>query len=259
MRQTIKLNTDNLKIIRKVNERMMSYNIEMAEVTGGTFWKEYTPEQITGKAKVPAVTIGKECFTTMREVMQYYSPADLRKKLLIKLAKRLWSAWVRVSGTWATGTYYDFDGITDGVPPAGYQNVLNKGQWIGVLEFVKAVGGKLMISVSNCEGDHPDGGEFDLSQAEKIFKFSHDYGVDIEAAEFMNEPNMLEISGAPKGYGVEDYSRDQNIFYSWLRKNYPGCLIVGPCSMADPSVVGLEEGISVLRCALFSGYAQLRN
>lgn len=79
MRQTIKLNTDNLKIIRKVNERMMSYNIEMAEVTGGTFWKEYTPEQITGKAKVPAVTIGKECFTTMREVMQYYSPADLRK------------------------------------------------------------------------------------------------------------------------------------------------------------------------------------
>ena len=85
MRQTIKLNTDNLKIIRKVNERMMSYNIEMAEVTGGTFWKEYTPEQITGKAKVPAVTIGKEYFTTMREVMQYYSPADLRKKLLIKL------------------------------------------------------------------------------------------------------------------------------------------------------------------------------
>lgn len=103
MRQTIKLNTDNLKIIRKVNERMMSYNIEMAEVTGGTFWKEYTPEQITGKAKVPAVTIGKECFTTMREVMQYYSPADLRKKLLIKLAKRLWSAWVRVYGTWRPG------------------------------------------------------------------------------------------------------------------------------------------------------------
>lgn len=241
MRQTIKLNTDNLKIIRKVNERMMSYNIEMAEVTGGTFWKEYTPEQITGKAKVPAVTIGKECFTTMREVMQYYSPADLRKKLLIKLAKRLWSAWVRVYGTWATGTYYDFDGITGGVPPAGYKNVLNKGQWIGVLEFVKAVGGKLMISVSNCEDDHPDGGELDLSQTEKIFKFSHDYGVDIEAAEFMNEPNMLEISGAPKVYGVEDYSRDQNIFYSWLRKNYPGCLIVGPCSMADPSVVGLED------------------
>lgn len=184
---------------------------------------------------------------------------NLRKKLLIKLAKRLWSAWVRVYGTWATGTYYDFDGITGGVPSAGYQNVLNKGQWIGVLEFVKAVGGKLMISVSNCEDDHPDGGELDLSQAEKIFKFSHDYGVDIEAAEFMNEPNMLEISGAPKGYGVEDYSRDQNIFYSWLRKNYPGCLIVGPCSMADPSVVGLEEGISVLRCALSAGYAQLRN
>ena len=59
---------------------------------------------------------------------------------------------MRVSGTWATKTYYDFDGTTNGVVPEGYLNVLTKEQWIGVLDFVKAIGAKLMVSVSNCPG-----------------------------------------------------------------------------------------------------------
>ena len=32
----------HLEPIRKVDERLMSYNVEMTEVTGGTFWKAYT-------------------------------------------------------------------------------------------------------------------------------------------------------------------------------------------------------------------------
>ena len=39
----IKLNPTALKQIRTVDERLMSYNVEMTEVTGGTFWKAYTP------------------------------------------------------------------------------------------------------------------------------------------------------------------------------------------------------------------------
>lgn len=29
--------------LRTVDERLMSYNVEITEVTGGTFWKAYTP------------------------------------------------------------------------------------------------------------------------------------------------------------------------------------------------------------------------
>ena len=46
MTKTVKVNISGLKEIRKIDERLTSYNVEMTEVTGGTFWKEYTPEEI---------------------------------------------------------------------------------------------------------------------------------------------------------------------------------------------------------------------
>lgn len=38
MGKFIKLNTSDLKELRKVDPRLVSYNVEMTEVTGGTFW-----------------------------------------------------------------------------------------------------------------------------------------------------------------------------------------------------------------------------
>ncbi len=189
MSKTIDLNPDRLKMIRKIDGRLVSYNIEMTEVTGGTFWKVYTPGQIAGIEEFPPLTAtGLKDITAMAELMEYYPPIDLYDERLRALARALGPAWIRVSGSWATKTYYDFDGTTGGQPPEGYQSVLTREQWTGVLDFVRTVGGRLLISVSNCAGDHPGGGPLDLSQTEKIFNFSHAYGVDIDAAEFMNEP-----------------------------------------------------------------------
>ena len=53
MPQIVKLSPAELKTLRTVDDRLMSYNIEMAEVTGGTFWKAYTPAQIAGTEEVP--------------------------------------------------------------------------------------------------------------------------------------------------------------------------------------------------------------
>ena len=247
----ILLNTEALSPIHTVDERLVSYNIEMTEVTGGTFWKSYTPGQIEGTEEFPPVK-DIQNITAMAELMQHYPPINLYNERLRELAKKLGPAWVRVSGTWATKTYYDLDDTTHGQAPEGYASVLTREQWIGVLDFVKAVGGKLLISVSNCAGDHPDGGPLDLTQAKKIFDFSHKYGVEIAAIEFMNEPNMMELSGAPAGYTATDYARDQDILYSWVRKNYPDCLLVGPCTTGDPSTVidknskGFGAGIAAL-------------
>lgn len=90
--------------------------------------------------------------------MEYYPPIDLYNKRLRELTKALGPAWIRVSGTWATKTYYDFEGVTGGRVPDGYSSVLTGEQWIGVLDFAAYVGAKLLISVSNCAGDHPNGG-----------------------------------------------------------------------------------------------------
>ncbi len=250
MNQHIILNPNALTKLRTVDERLMSYNIEMTEVTGGTFWKAYTPGQIAGTEEF-SVSGELNDFTAMDGLMQYYPPIDLYNERLRMLAKQFGPVWVRVSGSWATKTYYDFEDTTSGKVPEGYASVLTKEQWIGVLDFVKAVNGRLLISVSNCAGDHPNGGPLDLTQTKKIFDFSHEYGVDIDAAEFMNEPNMLEFSGAPKGYTASDYARDQDIFNGWVRENYPNCLLVGPCTTGDPSAItparkGMGAGIGNL-------------
>lgn len=237
---TILLNTDDVMPIRTVDKCLVSYNIEMTEVTGGTFWKSYTPGQIAGAEEFPPITDLRDV-TDMADLMQYYPPIDLYNERLRELTKKLGPAWIRVSGTWATKTYYDFEGITNGKAPKGYASVLTKKQWIGVLDFVRCVGGKLLISVSNCAGDHPNGEPLNLTQAKKIFDFSHNYGVEIDAIEFMNEPNMLEMSGAPAGYTPVDYARDQDILYAWVRENYPDCLLVGPCTTGDPSITDTES------------------
>lgn len=48
MAQFVNLNPSSLRELHVGNERLVSYNVEMTEVTGGTFWKAYTPAQIAG-------------------------------------------------------------------------------------------------------------------------------------------------------------------------------------------------------------------
>ena len=68
----IKLEIGNLETLRTVNPRLMSYNVEMTEVTGGTFWKAYTPGQIAGTEEFPPISGMHE----MANLMQWYDPID---------------------------------------------------------------------------------------------------------------------------------------------------------------------------------------
>lgn len=234
MAKMITLRPSELTKLHETDARLISYDIEMTEVTGGTFWKCYTPEQISGEEEFPQLTsTGDGSFLDLSSLMQVYEPINLYEDKIRDMAKELGLAWVRVSGTWATTTYYDFDGHTNGVIPEGYRAILTKEQWIGVLDFIKDTGAKLLISVANGPGAHNPDGTWNPEQAKLLFDFSRDYGVPIDAAEFMNEPNALEMSGTPKGYTIEDYARDQDAFFRFVRENYPETLLVGPCGSGD--------------------------
>ena len=237
MAKHIKLNTDLEKILVQ-NECLVSYNVEMTEVTGGTFWKAYTDAQVDGTEEFPVI----ENWQDMGNLQQWYDPIDLYNPRLRKMAKALGVAWVRVSGTWANKTYYDFDGHTGGKVPEGYQNLLTKEQWIGVLDFVKHINGKLLVSLANCPGNHSADEPWNVEQAELLFRTSAEYGVPIDAAEFTNEPNMMAISGLPHGYTPEMHARDHAFFGEWLKKNYPDCIFVGPCTCGDINMFGTQMG-----------------
>ena len=223
----IKLEIGKLEKIRDINPRLLSYNVEMTEVTGGTFWKAYTPEQIAGTEQFKAELTG---FTDLSALMQWYEPVNLYSEKLRTLAKGLGESWVRVSGTWSTKTYYDFDGKG---APEGYQNVLTKEQWIGVLDFIKAINGKLLISVANCDGLHKHDEPWNPSEVEKIFALTKEYGGKIDAVEFVNEPNIISYTGLPKGTTPADFARDHDIFVKWIRKHSPETLIVGLSSVGE--------------------------
>ena len=233
MAQFVKLQADGLTALREMDERLVSYNVEMTEVTGGTFWSAYTDAQVDGTEEFPLI---KDWLREMGKLQQWYDPIDTKNPRLIKLAKDLGTAWVRVSGTWANKTYYDFDGHCNGQVPEGFQNLLTKDQWLSLLDFVKAIDGKLLISIANCPGIHAANEPIPFEQAELLFKTSKEYGVPIAAAEFTNEPNMLEISGLPKGYTAADHARDHDLFGAWLKENYPECLFVGPCTVGDINI-----------------------
>ncbi len=235
MAQTITLKQSGLTELRTMNPALISYNVEMTEVAGGTFWKAYTDAQIDGTEQVPPPDFSKG----LASMHQWDDPIDTTNPRLIKLAKELGKAWVRVSGTWATKTYYDFEG--KGEAPEGYQNRLTREQWINLLNFVKAVDGMLLISVANCDGLHSAEEPWNPSQAEQIFALSKEHGVPINAVEFTNEPNMIEITGFPKGYTAAHFRRDQDLFHKWVRANYPDCLIVGPCTV-DPEALSAGMG-----------------
>ena len=235
MAEIVKLNPGAVTQLRTMDPRLVSYNVEMTEVTGGTFWKAYTEAQVDGTEEFPVI----KDWTNMGNLQQWYDPIDTTNPRLIKLAKELGSAWVRVSGTWANKTYYDFDNKYEGKVPEGFQSVLTKEQWLNLLDFVKAVDGKLLVSIANCPGIHAADEPMPFEQTDLLFRTSKEYGVPIAAAEFTNEPNLIALSGLPKGYTAADHARDHDLFGAWLKENYPECLFVGPCTVGDIDMFGM--------------------
>ena len=225
----ITLNTGSLSFLREMDSRLISYNIEMTEVTGGTFWKLYTPAQIEGKEEVPQLAD----LSQMGSLLEMFPPADLRDQRALELAKALGPAYIRVSGSWATTTYYDLDGHTGGKVPEGFHSILTREQWDQLLDFVKYVDGKLLISPANCDGVQNPDGTWNPEQLKLILDYSRDYGVPISAVEFMNEPNTTILGGTPSNYTPEDFSRDQDLCFRFLKENYPDILTVGPCSSGE--------------------------
>ena len=55
MGKFVTLNPSELKELRQMDERLVSYNVEMTEVTGGTFQKAYSEAQVDGTEEFPVI------------------------------------------------------------------------------------------------------------------------------------------------------------------------------------------------------------
>lgn len=196
--------------VASIDARFQSYNIEMVEVTGGRFWKPY----------------GTSGATTQRFAER--SPINLSDTRLRRLAAELSPAYLRVSGTWANSTYFADSDTPPSTPPAGFKGILTRRQWRGVIDFSRAVDAPIVTSFAISAGARDADGRWTPEQARRLLAFTRSIGGHIAAAEFMNEPDLPAIGGAPDGYDAAAYGRDFATFRALMKHVVPDATILGP-------------------------------
>jgi hypothetical protein len=213
MAQQILLQPSTMPRVGTIEERYQSYNVEMVEVTGGNFWRPYGAK-------------GDDLF-------KYRPPIDLANARLRMLAAALGPAYVRISGTWANATFFPQTDAAPATPPPGFDGVLSRERWKGVVDFANAVDAKIVTSFANSAGTHDANGAWTTDQAKRFIDYTRSIGGDIAAAEFMNEPNFAVMEGAPPGYDAKAYGRDFKTFHAFASQMAPGMLILGPGSVGE--------------------------
>jgi len=230
-----------LPALGSVDERFQSYNVEMIEVTGGRFWAPYKQS-----SSAPADTAQPTPGGMPASLYRYRPPIDLANSRLRKLASALGPAYMRVSGTWANSTF--FQDSNDPAPekaPVGFNGVLTRTQWHGVVDFARAVNADIVTSFAISPGVRDANGIWTPAEAEKILHYTRSIGGSIAAAEMFNEPTFASMGGAPKGYDAAAYGRDFRAFHAYIKKSAPNMVILGPGSIGETSF-GQIPGIQML-------------
>jgi heparanase 1 len=238
-----KIEPGKMPAIAHVDARFQSYNIEMIEVTGGRFWAPYkakadepADKQQAGPAGMPA------------SLYRYRPPVDLENPRLQKLAAALGPAYVRVSGTWANSTYFwDSDAPAPEKPPAGFNGVLTRKEWRGVVDFARAADARLVTSFAISPGVRNGNGVWTSKEAEKVLAYTESIGGNIAAAEMFNEPTYASMGGAPKGYDAEAYGRDFKAFVAYIKNADPKLLVLGPGGVGEAGGLGQAPGMKLIR------------
>jgi heparanase 1 len=230
--QAVSLDPAKLPRVGTVDERFASYNIEMAEVTGGNFWKPNHVQNSAAEGRKPAESASIPAGMDPN-LYQYRAPINLTNPRLRKFAAALGPAYVRVSGTWANSVYFASAENPPEKAPAGYSGVLTRKEWKGVIDFVHAVDGKLVTSFATSTGTRNAQDVWTPQEARAWIEYTKSIGGQIAAAEFMNEPTYAAMGGAPKDYNAADYARDIAVFKPWLKENSPGTVFLGPGSVGE--------------------------
>jgi heparanase len=229
-----RLNTAELPEVARVDRRFQSYNVEMAEIVGGRFWAPYA-ERSASPDKGSQQADGSLGFDAT--LFRQRPPADLTDRRLRNMARALGPVYIRVSGSWANKVFFQDDDLAPMArPPKGFDNVLTRQQWAGVLDFARAVDGQITTSFAVSDGARDADGVWSPDEARKLLRYTRALGGTIHSAELINEPNLGEISGLPAGYDAKRYARDIAAFQSFVHSEAPDLKTVGPGSTGETGV-----------------------
>ncbi len=237
--KTVALAPATMPRMGTVDERFQSYNIEMVEVTGGRFWKPFArqaaaPAQPAANQPAANPPASAQPGGMDPSLYEYRAPIDLSNARLRKLAAALGPVYLRVSGTWQNSTFFqDSDGPAPAAPPKGFNSVLTRKQWKGVVDFSQAANAKIVTSFAISAGTRDATGAWTPEQASQFLAYTKSAGGSIAAAEFMNEPTFAEMGGAPRGYDAKAFARDFTVFHQLIKSISPGTIVLGPGGVGE--------------------------
>src|SRR5438874_190395 len=233
---TLSVDPSRLPRLGTIDARFQSYNVEMVEVTGGRFWKPYNASP-SAPSDRGADNAGNIPAGGNPALFAYREPIDLSNPRLRTLAAALAPAYLRVSGTWANTTYFAENEATPSTPPAGFGTVLSHERWKDVVDFARAAGAEIVTSMAISPGARDPAGRWQSDQARRLFAYTGSVGGRIAAAEFMNEPTLAAMGGAPDGYDAAAYGRDFKAFVAFIRASERDVIVFGPGSIGETTTV----------------------
>jgi hypothetical protein len=247
--QPISLAPAAMPALGTVDVRYQSFNVEMAEVVGGNFWKPYAKKGQSTPGPGPANSPSRPGPSRQGGPLQQIGedstleprpPIDLADPRLRKLAAALGPAFVRVSGTSANSVYFhDANTPPPTAPSKGFTSILTRNEWKSVVDFAAKVDAKLVTSFAFSPGVRNDAGVWTTDQAESLLDYTKSVGGEIAAVEFVNEPNLPTEGGAPPGYSVSAYARDFAIFQRFIKAKIPRMPIAGPGTVGEGDALSI--------------------
>ena len=238
---TLSVDPSRLPRLATIDARFQSYNLEMVEVTGGRFWKPYRASASAPSAR-GADNSGNVPAGGNPDLFAYREPIDLSNLRLRTLAAALAPAYLRVSGTWANSTYFAENDAAPSTPPSGFSAVLSRERWKAVIDFARAASAEIVTSMATSPGVRDAAGRWQSDQARRLFAYTRSVGGRIAAAEFMNEPTLAAMGGAPKGYDAAAYGQDFKAFVAFIRASEPDVIVLGPGSIGETTATPSSAG-----------------
>ena len=175
---TAVVSVDTDAVVANVDERYLSFAVDVAQVVGGLFWSADPVAQLIGQEEVPVY--------------------DFSRPRLRALARELAPAFLRIGGSDADRVIYDMSETPIEEAPEGFEFVLTAAQVEGVFEFAEALELDVMFTLSAGTGVRDESGNWTPDMARELLSYVTENEYDVTLWELGNEwDRFFVILGFP--------------------------------------------------------------
>ena len=195
------ISPSTLPQLTTVDERFQSYNVEMAEVIGGNFWKPYAKRKPkTATKPITAFEIGKD-----PAMFEKRAPVDLDQRTPAQARRRAGSRLC--AGERHLGQFGLLPGYGRGRSRADARRLPERADPtpMGWSYRLHPCGKRQAGDLIRHQQRRPRReGIWTPAQAQPLVAYTNSIGGTIAAAELFNEPTIAASGGAPAGYNARD-------------------------------------------------------